>query len=223
MAKSRSARAAAPSRSSRTSPARTSSGRAEAAEVERSGLRDVERQIGLVVRPLGAAIRDPPAPAVLRQERVLQVEHERLLSCVRARGERRADVDEPDEKRVVHPQQSPPRIDERVQERLVDRQVIRPERADPVEPEQEAPELELGPVVAHRLEDPHVARVCRPLPLRDDAVERVRSRHPGDQLGDRDVLGGSVLPPVGRIVEDPRLHQSDERAYIPGVRSLVRS
>jgi hypothetical protein len=91
-----------------------------------------------------------------------------------------------------------------VQQRVIDRQVVGAEGRHPVDAEQEAPELDLRAVVAHRLDHPDVPGVHGSLPLRDHPVQRVCSRY-AVQLEHGGVQHRAVLAAVRRVVEATRL------------------
>ena len=84
---------------------------------------------------------DPPAARVVRQEGVLELEHERAVAAVGLSGERGADVDETDPEPVADAQLHPARVAELVHERVVDRKQVRLQRRLPVHVEEHAPEL----------------------------------------------------------------------------------
>ena len=168
----------------------------EAAEVRASRARS--RRGGAAAadgRPLRAAAREPPA---CRRSTGRTRRRRRTRPCRRrrsvARGQRRADVDEPHPEPVADARPHAPRRREEPPERMVDRQQARRDPRRPVDVEEVAPDLGRRPAVERdRLDDlelgvrdlPPSTSACAGRSRSPPAARRARGRRSASGLRPR--------------------------------------
>src|SRR5262249_25994101 len=143
---------------------------------------------------------DTPAARVPRAELVPHVQHDLVVHGVRPRGERRAEVDEPQPETLRESELQAAWIDNHEEERRrgIDSSL---DSRDQVDAEDEAPELTLRcRADCERLDESHLALRETLLPVRLDSVQSVRGGLAVD-LHDGGVLGARAATPLLRIRE----------------------
>ncbi len=197
-----SARATAPSLASSTRPARSEVGEGEPAEVD--GAERVHRE-PQIRRHRRVEPSSAKRPSFQGQNASLTSRTSSPSSGVRPRGQRGADVHEPDPEAVADPELHPVLLEEQQEERVVDGQELGLDVGHPVDVEEVAPDRGGGGGRhAHRLDDDGLAG-RNPVGVGEvQPVDRVRLGLPVALQDDERELAAAGAAPLG-VGERPLL------------------